>query len=190
VRKVVVQEFVTLDGFAAGPGGELDFVAGSSSDPTRGPFVEDQLEFIATLDTILLGAVTYRMFAEYWPEQTVETQGIADALNSTPKVVFSKTLESAPWGDWEPARVVSGSAREEVRRLKEEAGGDMVVWGSLTLAESLMRDDLVDEYFLWVCPVVLGRGKRLFADLLDERWLKLTETKVYDGVVSARYARA
>jgi dihydrofolate reductase len=191
VRKVVVQEFVTLDGFAAGPNGELDFVqSGSTADPTSGPFVEDQLAFISTLDSILLGAVTYRMFSEYWPEQTVETQGIADALNSTPKIVFSRTLDSAPWGSWEPARLVSGSAREEVRRLKEEDGGDMVVWGSLTLAESLMRDDLVDEYHLWVCPVVLGRGKRLFAEGLDERWMKHVETKNYDGLVSARYARA
>ena len=188
MRKVVVQEFVTLDGFAAGPSGELDFIQGTSTaDPTSGALVDDQLAFISTLDSILLGAVTYRMFSEYWPEQTVETQGIADALNSTPKVVFSKTLESAPWGDWEPARVVSGSASEEVRRLKEEDGGAMVVWGSLTLAESLMRDDLVDEYRLWVCPVVLGRGKRLFADLLDERWLKLVETKTYDGMVATRY---
>jgi len=191
MRKVVVQEFVTLDGFAAGPEGDLDFVQGASSgDPTSGELVDDQLAFISTVDTILLGATTYRMFSAYWPEQTVETQGIADALNATPKVVFSRTLESAPWGDWEPARVVSSSAGEEVRRLKEEEGGDMVVWGSLTLAESLMRNDLVDEYRLWVCPVVIGRGKRLFADLLDERWLKLVETKTYDGVVATRYTRA
>jgi dihydrofolate reductase len=189
--KVVVQEFVTLDGFAAGPNGELDFVTDAATgDPTSGEFVDDQRAFISAVDTILLGSVTYRMFSEYWPEQTVETQGIADALNSTPKIVFSKTLESAPWGKWEPARLVSGSAQDEVRRLKDEKGGDMVVWGSLKLAESLMRDDLVDEYHLWTLPVVLGRGKRLFADGLDQRWVKLLETKDYDGVLAARYARA
>ena len=104
------------------------------------------------------------MFAEYWPEQTVETQRIADALNATPKVVFSRTLERAPWGSWEDARVVAGSASEEIRRLKEEPGADMVVWGSLTLSESLERDGLVDEYRLFVCPVVLGLGRRLFGD--------------------------
>jgi dihydrofolate reductase len=190
MRRVVVQQFVTLDGYAAGPNGELDFVTetGAATDPTSGPFVEDQLAFIESLDTILLGAVTYEMFAAYWPEQTTETQAIADALNATPKVVFSSTLESAPWGSWESARLVSGSAAEEVRRLKAEPGKDMVVWGSLTLADSLVREGLVDEYRLQVCPVVLGRGKRLFEDGLAPHSLTLLETKAYDGMVAVRYA--
>jgi dihydrofolate reductase len=190
MRKVVVQQFVTLDGFAAGPNGELDFVteSGASADPTTGPFVEKQLAFIESLDTILLGAVTYRMFAAYWPEQTTETQAIADALNATPKVVFSSTLESAPWGSWEPARLVSGSATEEVRRLKAEPGKDMVVWGSLALSDSLMRDGLVDEYRLQICPVVLGRGKRLFEEGLAPQDLKLLESDTYDEMVAVRYA--
>ena len=111
------------------------------------------------------------MFADYWPEQTTETQAIADALNATPKVVFSSTLENAPWGSWESARLVSGSAADEVRRLKAEPGKDMVVWGSLALSDSLMRVGLVDEYRLQVCPVVLGRGKRLFDDGLATQWL-------------------
>jgi dihydrofolate reductase len=192
MRKVVVQQFVTLDGFAAGPNGELDFVTetGAAADPTYGPFVESQLAFIESLDTILLGAVTYRMFAEYWPEQTTETQRIADALNATPKVVFSSTLESAPWGSWEPARVVAGSAAEEVRRLKADSGKDMVVWGSLTLADSLMREGLVDEYRLQVCPVVLGHGKRLFEDGLATQRLTRLETNTYDEMVAVRYASA
>jgi dihydrofolate reductase len=190
MRKVVVQQFVTLDGYAAGPDGELDFVteAGAAADPTSGPFVEKQLAFIESLDTILLGAVTYRMFAAYWPEQTTETQAIADALNATPKVVFSSTLESAPWGSWEPARVVSGSAAEEVGRLKAEPGKDMVVWGSLALSDSLMREGLVDEYRLQICPVVLGRGKRLFQDGLATHGLTRLETDTYDDMVAVRYA--
>ncbi len=190
MRRVVVQQFVTLDGYAAGPNGELDFVteSGASADPTEGPFVEKQLAFIESLDTILLGAVTYRGFAEYWPEQTTDTQAIADALNSTPKVVFSSTLESAQWGNWEPARLVSGSASDEVRRLKDEPGGDMVVWGSLTLSDSLMRDGLVDEYRLQILPVVLGRGKRLFEEGLPPQHLKLLESDTYDEMVAVRYA--
>ena len=128
------------------------------------------------------------MFAAYWPEQTTQTQFIADALNATPKVVFSSTLESAPWGSWEPARLVSGSAAEEVRRLKAQPGKDMVVWGSLALADSLMREGLVDEYRLQVCPVVLGRGKRLFEDGLAMQWLTHLETKTYGGMVALRYA--
>ena len=190
MRKVVVQQFVTLDGYAAGPNGELDFVTetGAAADPASGPFVEDQLAFIESLDTILLGAVTYRMFAAYWPEQTTETQAIADALNATPKVVFSSTLDSAPWGSWKPARLVSGNAAEEVRRLKAEPGKDMVVWGSLALSDSLMREGLVDEYRLQICPVVLGRGKRLFDDGLATQWLTYLETNTYDEMVAVRYA--
>ncbi len=189
MRKVVVQQFVTLDGYAAGPNGELDFVTESAgaADPTSGPFVEKQLAFVESLDTILLGAVTYRMFAEYWPEQTTETQAIADALNATPKVVFSSTLESAPWGTWEPARLVSGSAAEEVRRLKAEPGKDMVVWGSLALSDSLLREGLVNEYRLQVCPVVLGRGKRLFEEGLATQRLAHLETNTYGDMVAVRY---
>jgi len=188
MRKVIVQEFVTLDGFAAGPNGELDFIGESTAvDATAGETVERQLEFIGTIDTILLGAVTYRMFSEYWPDQTTETELIADALNATPKVVFSKTLERAPWGKWEEARVVAGSATEEAARLKQEPGKDMVVWGSLSLAQSLMKERLVDEYRLWLCPIVLGKGKRLFADDVDPHALTWLEATPHEGgVVSLR----
>jgi dihydrofolate reductase len=187
IRMSTAGEFAKC--FAAGPNGELDFVTetGAAADPTSGPFVEKQLAFIEGLDTILLGAVTYRMFADYWPRQTVETEGIADALNATPKVVFSKTIDRVAWGDWEEPRVVAGSASEEVRRLKGEPGKDLVVWGSLSLADSLMRDGLVDEYRLWVCPVLLGRGRRLFEHGLETRWLTRLETKTYDSVVAVRY---
>jgi dihydrofolate reductase len=180
MRKVVVQEFVSLDGFAAGPNGEIDFITDSSTgDPTSGPFVDDQLAFIESVDTILLGATTYRMFAAFWPEQTTETQGIADALNSTPKVVFSSTLDSAPWGEWEPARLVSGSAADELRRLKAEDGKDMVVWGSISLVRSLAEEGLVDEYQLWLVPVVLGEGKPLFAP--TNRPMTWLEPRSYGG---------
>jgi dihydrofolate reductase len=189
VRRVIVQEFVTLDGFAAGPEDELDFIAESTSvDPADSEAARDQLDFVSRMDTILLGAKTYRMFAQYWPEQTTETELIADALNSTPKVVFSSTLESAPWGKWEEPRIVNGSASEEVRRLKQEDGGDMVVWGSLSVVQSLMQDGLVDEFHLWACPVVLGRGKRLFAEGIESRPMEWIETKAREGgVVSLRF---
>jgi dihydrofolate reductase len=188
MRKVVVQEFVTLDGFAAGPNGEIDFItdSGGGADPTRGPFVEDQLAFIGRLDAMLLGAETYRMFAAVWPEQTVETQAIADALNGTPKIVFSGTLERAPWGGWDEARVVRGSAADEVRKLKAEPGESMVVWGSLTLAHSLAREGLVDEYHLLLCPTVLGDGRGLFGEAVPR--MRRLETKAYEGgLVSLRY---
>ncbi len=188
MRRVIVQEFVTLDGFAAGPNGELDFIAESTSvDAADSEAARDQLAFVSKVDTILLGATTYRMFAQYWPEQTTETELIADALNSTPKVVFSSTLDSAPWGKWEEPRVVSGSASDEVRRLKQEEGADMVVWGSLSVVQSLMEDGLVDELHLWTCPIVLGRGKRLFAEGMSTPPMEWLETTTREGgVVSLR----
>jgi dihydrofolate reductase len=189
MRKVIVQEFVTIDGFAAGPNGEIDFITesgGAAADPTRGPFVEDQLAFIGTLNAMLLGAETYRMFAAYWPEQTVETQAIADALNGTPRIVFSRTLERAPWGAWEEGRVVAGSAADEVRKLTAEPGKNMVVWGSITLAQSLAREGLVDEYHLFLCPTALVDGRRLFAEAVPS--MSRLETKDYEGgLVSVRY---
>ena len=191
MRKVVVQQFVTLDGYAAGPSGELDFVseAGSAADPHRALFVERQLAFIESLDTILLGAVTYRMFAAYWPEQTTETQAIADALNATPKVVFSSTLESAPWG-------VLGACAAGFRQRR--GGGSPAegralgrTWSSGEASPSRTPScdkGLVDEYRLQVCPVVLGRGKRLFEDGLFTSWLTRLETNTYDDMVAVRYA--
>jgi dihydrofolate reductase len=191
VRRVIVQEFVTLDGFAAGPGGELDFIGESTNvDSVDSDLARDQLRFTDGIDTILLGSVTYGMFSRYWPEQTTETELIADALNLTPKVVFSTTLERAPWGSYDEARVVAGSASEEVRRLKGEPGKDVVVWGSLSLAQSLLGDGLVDEVQLWICPVLLGAGRRLFPDGLDQCG-SFAETKTHEGgVVSLTFAPA
>lgn len=186
--RVIVQEYVTLDGVVAGPAGELDFIAESTNvDSVDSEAARNQLDFVSGIDTILLGADTYRMFIGYWPEQTTETELIADALNSTPKVVFSSTLESAPWGRWDDARIVRGDASEEVRRLRQEEAGDMVVWGSLSVVRSLMDDGLVDEFHLWTCPIVLGSGKRLFPEGIDKMPLELLEAKSRDGVASLRF---
>ena len=188
MRRVIVQEFVTLDGFAAGPNGELDFIAESTAvDSVDSEAARDQLRFTGGIDTILLGAVTYRMFCQYWPEQTTESELIADALNAIPKVVFSTTLEDAPWGAWEPARIVADSASAEVQRLKGEEGKDMVLWGSLSVAQSLIAEGLVDEVQLWICPVLLGQGQRLFPDGTDAQRVRWLDTKSYEGgVVSLR----
>ena len=188
MRHVIVQEFVTLDGFAAGPEGELDFIAESTDvDAVDSDAARDQLSFTAGIDTILLGSVTYGMFSQYWPEQTTDTELISDALNATPKVVFSKTLTSAPWGRWQEARVSSESASDEVRRLKGEQGKDLVVWGSLSVAQALLSDGLVDEVHLWLCPIVLGGGKRLFPEGMDAARMRWLGSKTYDGgVVSIR----
>lgn len=185
MRKVILLEVVTIDGFAAGPNGEIDFFA--SSVLNKGSD-EDILRFMDTIDTILLGAVTYRGFADFWPTATTDTEIIADKLNATPKVVFSQSLKGAPWGKWKEADVVNTSAVEEIRKLKQQPGKDMLMLGSISLAQSLMTDRIIDEYQLRVYPIALGKGRRLFPDDIEALDMKLLETKTYDtGLVSLRY---
>jgi dihydrofolate reductase len=188
MRKVILQEFVTIDGLAAGPNASVDFIPAWTRDDRS--FEQHQLRFTETIDTILLGRVTYGMFAGYWPNATTETDKAADALNLTPKLVFSKTLDRAPWGKYAEAKVVKTGAAETVAKLKELPGKDMVLWGSISLARSLMKAGQIDQYQLVVLPVVLGRGTPLFGDDAPELDLKLQETKSFDrGQVVLTYAR-
>jgi dihydrofolate reductase len=186
VRKVILQEFVTLNGLAAGAGDSVDFIPAS----TRGDrsFGRDQFAFLDTIDTIVLGRATYRMFAGHWPKVTEgEEKPFADKLNSTPKVVFSRTLDRALWGTWAEASIIKTSPADEVARLKRQSGKDMVIWGSISLAQSLIDEGLIDEYRLVVCPVVLASGRPLFRDnvAID---LRLLNAKALDrGAVSLTY---
>jgi dihydrofolate reductase len=180
---------VTIDGLAAGPNDSVDFVpAATAGDQSFG---RRQLGFIDSIDAILLGRVTYELFAAYWPEvNSGDDKPFADKLNAIPKFVFSKTLDRAPWGKWPAAAIVKTSAAKEVARLKQESGKDMVIWGSISLAQSLMRDGLIDEYQLVVCPVVMGSGKPLFGDVGSSN-LTLLSTKSFDrGTVLLAYAPA
>jgi dihydrofolate reductase len=161
MRRLVVQEFVSVDGFAAGPGGDIGFIP----EATEGDdgVAENQMRFVDTVDTIVLGRVTYEMFAGYWPTATGDDKPFADKLNALAKLVFSKTLDRAPWGSFDDALISTNEPAPEVRRMKEEAGKDLVVWGSLSLAQSLADAGVVDEYKLWVLPIVLGGGAPLFS---------------------------
>jgi dihydrofolate reductase len=189
MRKVILQEFVTLDCLAADSKDGVDFVpAATQGDQSFG---RHQMGFMDSIDTILLGRVTYQMFAGYWPEVTSgEDKQFADKLNAIPRIVFSKTLDRAPWGKWPDATIVRKRAAEEVAKLKQGSGKDMVIWGSISLAQSLMVEGLIDEYQLVVCPLVLGKGKPLFRDKLDSAGLKLLKTKSFDrGTVLLAYSR-
>ena len=186
MRKVVVQEFVTLNGLAAGPHGSLDFVPASTQGDQA--FGRDQLAFIDTIDTILLGRLTYGMLAGYWPHVTAGAEKLfADKLNATAKVVFSQTLDRAPWGTWSEARIVSGALPDEVAKLKRQAGKDIAVWGSLSLVQSLIKAGLVDEYRLVVCPVVLGGGRPLFDDASSIMMTLINVNPLDRGAVALRY---
>jgi len=190
MRNVIFQEFVTIDGMAAGPDESVDFVP----DSTQGDdsFGRHQLEFMDTIDTILLGRVTYEMFAGYWPAVTEgEDKQFADKINATEKIVFSSTLDRAPWGDFADARIVKNNAAGEVARLRQQAGKNLVIWGSISLAQSLMSEGLIDEYQLVVCPIVMGKGRHVFGESDNPLDMKLRRTKSFDrGTVLLAYSSA
>lgn len=184
MRKLIFQEFLSLDGYAADKDHSTKFFEGPEFSEESDV---DLLNEMNRFDTILLGANTYKMFAEFWPMASVEQQIVADKLNSIPKIVFSSTLKKAPWGKWPEATVVSGDAAAAVRDLKSKNGGDMVLWGSISLAQDLMRENLIDEYQLRIVPVLLGVGTLLFT-ASNQVALNLTKSKSYpSGLLLAHY---
>lgn len=184
MKRLVLQEFVTVDGYAADPDGGMDFQR-KYVEKNDVSFQEDALRFLQSVDTMLLGANTYRMFAGYWPEATDEVGAFAREINSLSKYVVSTSLDAAPWGDWEPAEIIRDDVYERISSVKRQEGKDIVVWGSLTLVHMLIRRGLIDEIQLRVCPAVLGDGIPVFPEELD---LQLIDMKTYDaGMVLMRY---
>lgn len=185
MRKLILEEWLSLDGFAVDKNGRLDFFPPSETDTFSD---RDQLKFLDSVGTIILGRKTYELFVDFWPTATTEKEIIADRLNALPKLVFSNTLSIAPWGKWPPAQVVRGDAAAEIRRLKAEDGKHMVLWGSLSLAQDLIAADLIDEYHLQICPTLVGGGRPLFPDLQSYARLKRVNMRTYDtGVVFLHY---
>jgi dihydrofolate reductase len=186
--KLVVTEFVSLDGVIEDPGGSEDFEHGGWSFEFDRGSDGDKFKLDETLasEALLLGRVTYEGFAAAWPSRSDEV-GFADKFNTMPKYVVSTTLTDPEWTN---STVIDGDVVEEIRKLKEEPGGDLVVHGSATLVRTLVDNDLVDEYRLMVFPIVLGKGKRLFGDAADKKRLRLVDAKPVgpDGVVVLTYA--
>lgn len=185
MRKIILEEWLSMDGYVSDKKGKLDFFPSTEANKYAD---KDQLQFMGSIDTILLGRVTYELFAGFWPTATTDTEIIADQLNTLPKIVFSNTLAEAPWGKWTAAQVVRGDAVEEIRKLKQKEGKNMVLWGSITLAQSLMRENLVDEYRLQICPTATGGGRVLFPDTGVYTNFRLVDSKKYDtGVMMLHY---
>jgi len=184
--RIVVTEFVSLDGVMEAPGGGEDFEhAGWTFEINRGD-EGDKFKLDETLssEALLLGRVTYEGFASAWPSRTDEV-GFADKFNSMPKYVVSSTLENPEWNN---STVLKGDVAGEVAKLKRQHDGDIVVHGSARLVQTLVEHDLVDELRLMVFPVVLGTGKRLFGETSDKKPLQLVDTKVVgDGVTILVY---
>ncbi len=182
--RIVVSEFVTLDGVMEDPGGAEGFPRGGwAFQFERGPEGDKfKLDEVMDAGTLLLGRLTYKGFAEAWPSRTGE---FADKMNNMPKVVVSSTLKDPAWNN---TRVIKGSVVEELARLKSASDGDILVAGSGQLVNTLAANDLVDAYRLMVYPVLLGDGKRLFREGNPKAALRLVESKaVGSGILILIY---
>lgn len=185
MRKLIISQVISADGFAADENGTTAFF---ESPRWSAGTDEEMLSMMEGVDAILLGRRTYEMFVQYWPQQTNDTELIADRLNETQKIVFTNTLDSLEWGDWEKPRLVRGKAEDTVRKMKSEPGKDIILWGSLSLCESLLKEGLVDEFHIRTVPMLIGNGRRLF-EAGVKRSLELLETASYDsGMFLSRYA--
>ena len=185
--RIVVTEFISLDGVIEDPGGAEDYKYGGwSFEISRGD-EGDQFKVDETNNSaaLLLGRKTYEGFADAWPSREGE---FADKFNSMPKYVVSSTLKDPEWTN---STVLGGDLAAEVSKLEEELDGDIVVHGSAQLAQALLEQGLVDELRLMVFPVVLGSGKRLFGETSDKKPLRLSDSKtVGDGVAILIYEPA
>ena len=182
--RIIVTEFVSLDGVMEDPGGAEDYRHGGwSFEFSRGE-EGDKFKLAETMsaEAQLLGRVTYEGFAEAWPSREGE---FADKFNTMPKYVVSSTLDDPEWNN---STVLSGDVPAEVAKLKDEIDGEILVAGSAQLVQTLLENDLVDELRLMVFPVVLGSGKRLFAEGSGKKPLRLTDSKaVGNGVAILIY---
>lgn len=182
MRRVIASELVSLDGVIEAP------------ETWHLPYFNDEMgeaigAAMADSDAMLFGRVTYDEFAAFWPSQSGEDQEFADYMNNAPKYVVSTTLEEPL--QWNNSTLISGDVAEEIANLKQQPGKDIAIVGSGTLVRSLLRDGLLDELGLMVHPIVLGRGKRLFEDGIDEMALELVDSKTFStGVLYLTYRPA
>jgi dihydrofolate reductase len=184
--RIVVSEFVSLDGVMEDPGGAEDFRHGGWSFQFSRGEEGDKFKLDETMqsEAMLLGRVTYEGFADAWPQRDGE---FADKFNGMPKYVVSSTLRDPSWGN---TTVLDGDVPAAVARVRDDTSGDVVVHGSAQLVQALLAGDLVDELRLMVFPVVLGSGKRLFGATDDMKKLRLTDSRIVgDGVAILVYQR-
>lgn len=179
---VLAQQWVSLDGYAAGPGGEADLFAAVPAEADAAS-MDHNVHLLSEVAEVLLGRNTYESFVQFWPTADLP---VAQLVNTTPKTVFSRRLREAPWASFAPARA-EADAVAHVGRRRREGQGRLLLWGSLEVMGSLVRAQLVDELELFVAPVVLGAGVPLLPAGLRVG-LDLQETQVWGSVVRVRYA--
>jgi dihydrofolate reductase len=196
-RSVVASTFVTLDGYMVGADEDMSWVIAGFDREMQADIAQDMGR---TSDVFVFGRVTYEIFAAYWPSAVPYEEGdelnpaegkedplIIGALNDFPKLVFSKTLKRSEWNN---TRVVDEGLEDEIRRLKKQPGKAVSIQGSASIVQALARADLIDEYHLYVHPVLLGDGKPLFATGINRQDFELARIKPYaNGVVATNYMR-
>ena len=196
-RRVLASTFVTLDGYMVGPDEDISWVIEGFDPEMQADIAEDMS---GKSDVFVLGRVTYEIFAAYWPSAVPYDEGdelnpsegkedprIIRALNDFPKLVFSKTLTSSEWNN---TRIIHDGLEDEIRSLKQQPGKAVNIQGSASIVQALARADLIDEYRLYVHPVLLGDGKPLFATGLNRQDFVLAHIKPYaNGVVAMSYRR-
>jgi dihydrofolate reductase len=187
MRRTITTTWVTVDGFIAGPNGDMSWI-GEIYDDAMGAYESD---LVSAADTLLLGRVTYESFAGSWPhvpESPTASEGekaYARRLNAMRKVVFSTSLDRV---DWNNSTLLKAITPEAIAQLKAEPGGDMLIYGSASVVRALTRLGLIDEYQLLLHPVLVGGGKPLFGELKDQVKLKLVSSKTHpSGVVVLTY---
>lgn len=187
--RLIVEQVVTADGYAADPDGGIDFfdaLVQTGDDGAVELNDAQQLAYVSQADAILFGATTYRMFADYWPTVDRAVERVAELINRLPKFVASNTLAAAPWGDG-GVEILRGDGAEQTAALKERFD-TVIVWGSLVLTDALFAAGLVDELHLRIVPTLLGAGRSFTPGELAERRLELDRVSTRPGgVVSLRY---
>ncbi|WXG42347.1 MAG: dihydrofolate reductase family protein [Candidatus Freyarchaeum deiterrae] len=178
MRKIIASEMVSLDGYFEGPNREIDW------HNVDEEFNQYAISILNTVDTILFGRVTYQLFESYWPAAATNPSTsksdleIAHQINNKTKIVFSKTLEKV---EWKNAKLVKEVIPEEIAKMKQQPGKDMVIYGSGSIVSTFTQLGLIDEYLIIVNPVILGDGKPLFKDVKDRINLKLLKTKTFNS---------
>ena len=179
MRGLLVSNVMSLDGFFEGPNHEFNWFTPDEE------FIDYAEELLRSVDTLLFGRRTYEHMAAYWPSAPHDE--IADQMNSLAKVVVSSTLKNAEWNN---STMLTGGIAEEIAKLKQKPGKDMVIFGSARLASFLLEEGLIDEYRVILAPLLLGRGNPLFGDMKKQLRLKLDKTKQLRSGVTLLYFRS
>ena len=181
MRKIIVQEMISVDGFFAGENGEIDW------HNVDAEFNKYAIEFLNTIDTLVFGRLTYELMASYWPTDAGLNDDpiVASKMNHLSKIVFSKTKNIVAWNN---SKVFSDINADEIKKLKQAEGKDIAIFGSGTIVSALTELGLIDEYRLIVNPIVLGKGKSLFSNMEKRYKLQIIEVKEFkSGNISLHY---